>query len=344
MIIKKISRILVLLVLCLTVIWMFIARPFGFLITSSEHVAKSIEPFSDENSHIDFSPDKLKKDVRKISQDFFPRSSEYPENLWQLSSYIHSRLDQYSSNVYFQEFEAGGNGYRNVIAEFGSKTGKLLVVGAHYDAYGSLPGADDNASGVAGLLELSRLLSNVDFSQSNSHLRIQLVAYSLEEPPFFGSAKMGSFVHAQSLLNDNVDVQLMISLEMIGFYSDAEHSQSYPIPLLHLLYPNRGDFIAIVDTLFANDALAVKALINKHSGITAYSINAPDFISGVDFSDHRNYWHFGFPAVMVTNTAFYRNKHYHTEADNFESLDYEKMAEVIYGLFMFIKNVGISNT
>lgn len=334
-------------VLCLTIIWMLIARPFSFFVASSVHDASVNDVSFNNASSISISPEGLKEDVRIISQEFFPRSSEHPENLWQLSLYLHDRFSQYSSDVYFQEFAAGGNDYRNVIAEFGSKTGELLIIGAHYDAYSNLPGADDNASGVAGLLVLARLLSTLDFSNSssnsspnsNSAKRIQLVAYSLEEPPFFGGSKMGSYIHAQSLSDANIDVQLMISLEMIGFYSDTEHSQSYPMPLLRLLYPNKGDYIAVVDTLFANDALAVKAAINQYSDIAAYSINAPDFIAGIDFSDHRNFWQFGYPAVMVTNTAFYRNKHYHTQADSFETLDYNKMAEVIRGVFLFIRNI-----
>ena len=282
----------------------------------------------------DINPAILKEEVRKVSQDFYPRSSDHPETLWSLSQYIFDQFSNNSLNVEFQEYRAGKDSYRNVIAKFGTNSGSVIVIGAHYDSYSDLPGADDNASGTVGLIELSRLLGTLELKK-----QVQLVAYCLEEPPYFASEKMGSFVHASSLKETGIAVELMISLEMIGYFSDKSNSQSYPIPLLNLIYPTSGNFIAVVDKIDSNNALKVKSAINRFSNIEAYSINAPSSLAGVGLSDHRNYWALGFPAVMVTNTAFFRNKAYHTESDTFDRLNYEKMAEVIYGVFKFVQSV-----
>ena len=316
---KFLFRVLIIFFISVLGIWVVIARPFGV--------------FSSDTAH-DIDTSRLKEEVRKISQDYYPRDSEHPEVLLKLSEYIHGRFSQYSPKVEFQEYEVDGARFRNVIANFGPNSERILVIGAHYDAFSNLPGADDNASGVVGLLELGRLLQSADLS-----IGLQLVAYCLEEPPYFASEQMGSFVHASNLKSAGAQVELMISLEMIGFYSEESNSQSYPVPLLSLMYPSKGDFIAVVDKLDSNAAFRVKESINKYTAVASYSINAPTSLAGVDFSDHRNYWVLGYPAVMITDTAFFRNSAYHTEQDTYDRLNYKKMSEVIYGVFMFVQNV-----
>ena len=148
---------------------------------------------------------------------------------------------------------------------------------------------------------------------------------------------MGSAVHAKSLYDREIRIKLMISLEMIGYFSDEEGSQDFPIKLMGLLYPNKGNYIAVVDQMFANNAGKLKTSINTYTSVPAYSINAPRSIPGVDFSDHMYYWNYGYPAVMITDTAFYRNKNYHTPNDTYEKLNYEKMSEVVYGVFKFLE-------
>ena len=167
---------------------------------------------------------------------------------------------------------------------------------------------------------------------------MQLVAYTLEEPPYFATEKMGSYVHASSM--KNVDVKLMVSLEMIGYFSEEMGSQTYPVKLMNLFYPNKGNFIAIVDGLTTNNAVGLKTAINRYTNLPAYSINAPKSLTGIDFSDHRSYWSFGFPAIMITDTAFYRNEAYHTTEDTYDRLNYESMAKVTFGLFMYIKELN----
>src|SRR5205085_687602 len=173
-----------------------------------------------------------------------------------------------------------------VIASFGPDTKEKLVVGAHYDSAGEQPAADDNASGVAGLIELAGLLNKAVLP-----LRVELVAYSLEEQPYFGTAQMGSAVHAASLKQKGDSVRCMISLEMIGYYNDAANSQSYPMPGLQALYPSRGDFIMVVAKMNQGGIVRrIKRVMQGATPLPVYSINAPSLVAGIDFSDHRNYW------------------------------------------------------
>jgi len=202
------------------------------------------------------------------------------------------------------------------------------VVGAHYDVAGEQPGADDNASGVAGLLELARLLKGQSFRQ-----RVELVFYTNEEPPFFRTPYMGSAIHARSLAESGKRASLMLSLECIGYFSDEPGSQDHPVRLLNAIYPTTGNFISLVGFYEDGDvSRQVKTAMKSASDLPVYSINAPSFVVGVDFSDHLNYWNEGFVGMMVTDTAFYRNKAYHTPRDTADRLDYGRMAKVVDGV------------
>jgi Zn-dependent M28 family amino/carboxypeptidase len=228
-----------------------------------------------------------------------------------------------------QEYQVNGRGYRNVIARLGPTKGPLIVIGAHYDACGDTPGADDNASGVAGLLELARALAAHPPRQP-----VELVAYTLEEPPFFRTEDMGSYRHAQALAAQGREVKLMLSLEMIGYFRDSPRSQRYPVGALKLLYPDQGNFIALVGAYRDfGDMRRVKGLFKGASALPVTSINAPESVQGVDFSDHASYWRFKMPAIMVTDTAFLRNDNYHEAGDTPETLDYRRMAQVVRGVF-----------
>lgn len=309
----------------LGLLWIFIARPANF--ASGYHVPECrVDPLL------------LKDHVRKLSVDFVPRDSNHPENLLRAAEYIKNALRPSAANVALQSFKVQKQQFVNVVAEYGPETEEVFVVGAHYDVFSNLPGADDNASGVAGLIELGKLLQHLELRN-----RVELVAYSLEEPPYFASSDMGSAVHARSLQEQGKKVKLMIALEMIGYFSDEKDSQQYPAKLLELLYPSRGTFIAVVDQVVSNQARKVKSAINRFTDLPAYSINAPSFVPGIDFSDHRNYWAEGYPAVMVTDTAFYRNHAYHTENDTCDKLNYEKMAKVVYGIFKHIQAINESS-
>jgi hypothetical protein len=274
-------------------------------------------------------PARLEAHVRMLSETFSPRDAAHPEGMDAAADYVRREFARTGAAVSEQTFEVGGKAYRNVIAAFGPGAGERVVVGAHYDAAGPLPGADDNASGVAGLIELARLLA-----ESPPRLRVELVAYALEEPPFFGTRHMGSAAHARSLKEQGAPVRAMISLEMIGYFSDREGSQRLPSPLLKAVYPTRGDFITVVGKMDQGPLVRlVKRAMLGASPLPVYSINAPRAIPGVDFSDHANYWDEGYDAVMVTDTAFYRNPHYHTRGDTPDTLDYVRMAMVVRGVY-----------
>jgi Zn-dependent M28 family amino/carboxypeptidase len=287
----------------------------------------------------------LARHVKHLSFDLFPRSHDQLDNIERAAQYIATQFRAVGATVIMQEVRVQETTYKNVIARFGPKEGPLLVIGAHYDSHGDAssgaktpkgfssrthtPGADDNASGVAGLLELARLLS-----QSSQTRAIELVAYTLEEPPHFRTEHMGSAWHARSLIQAQRNIELMVSLEMIGCFSDEPASQSFPVPGMNHLYTDRGNFIALVGQLADFGAIRrAKALMAGATDLPVYSINAPPFLPGIDFSDHQNYWRNGYPALMVTDTAFFRNQHYHQAGDTFEKLGYGRMAKVVQGVY-----------
>jgi Zn-dependent M28 family amino/carboxypeptidase len=257
------------------------------------------------------------------------RNYENVNQLNAIAGYIFDWFYRYADTTYFQEYKVEGKVYKNVIGTFGSHNAKTIIVGAHYDVCGNQEGADDNASGVVGLLELARLLAN-----QNLNYRIELVAFTLEEPPYFRTEHMGSYIHAKSLLDNDASVYGMISLEMIGYFSDERKSQQYPLGLLSLFYGNKGNYITVVNKFqkgrfsrkFTNQFRNVATIRTK-------KFVGPRKLPGIDFSDHLNYWKFGFSAMMITDTAFYRNKNYHKLSDTFDTLDIARMAKVIDGVF-----------
>jgi hypothetical protein len=205
------------------------------------------------------------------------------------------------------------------------------VVGAHYDVCGEQPGDDDNASAVAAVLELARLLER---HRPDVAHRLELALWPLEEPPNFRTPAMGSAVHARRLADGEVPVGGMICLEMLGYFSDRPGSQSFPVPGMGLLYPSRGNFIAVVGNGPSwRLTREVKARMDGATELPVRSINAPALVPGVDFSDHFNFWRQGWKAVMITDTAFYRNPNYHQLTDTPDTLDYGRMARVVTGVY-----------
>lgn len=286
----------------------------------------------------------LRQHVSKLSVALYPRSFDQFHKLEGAARYIEEQFKASGAAVSSQPVVVQEARYRNIVARFGPAQGPLLVIGAHYDSHGDTssaqnaqghtpdthtPGADDNASGVAGLLELARLLGKTPQSRP-----IELVAYTLEEPPHFRSEHMGSVWHAKSLAAAQREVRLMLSLEMIGYFSDEPGSQRYSVPGMRQLYSDRGDFIALVGKMSDFGATrSVKALMAGAGSLPVHSINAPRLMQGIDFSDHRSYWEQGYPALMVTDTAFLRNPHYHRAGDSAGSLDYARMAQVVQAVY-----------
>ena len=268
------------------------------------------------------SPTNLAVHVRMLAETL-PERSDDAAKLRVTAEYIHSEFHKHGVPE-FQPFNVFGAEFRNVSLSFGQGAPRTIVVGAHYDAYAGLPGADDNASGVAGLLELARLLR-----RASPAINVELVAYALEEPPYYGTSNMGSFHHAS-----RSRAELASGLEMIGYFRDEPGSQHYPLPFLRHLYSDRGDFIALVGRL--REIPAVRTMKGAFLGaarIPTYSLTLPPIVPGVTLSDHSNYWATGGKAIMVTDTAFERNPYYHTSDDTPEKLDYDRMAEVVNGVY-----------
>lgn len=280
-------------------------------------------------------PEILRRHVEALSTQFGPRDFAHPENLDRVAAYVWDAFRAGGAPVREQQYRVEGRTYRNVIAGIGPMTHERIIVGAHYDTAGEQPGADDNASGVAAVIELVRLLH-----AAPPPLRVELAAWTLEEPPNFRTERMGSAVHAARLLRERTRVRLMIAVEMIGTFSDASGSQSYP-PLLGLFYPSTANFIAVVGKWGQGDSVGEIANgMRAGSTLPVETLTAPAFLTGVDFSDHLSFWNRGYPAVMVSDTAFFRNPRYHTVEDRPETLDYARMAEVVMGLHCAVQRLA----
>jgi|SoiMethySBSTD1v2_1073268.scaffolds.fasta_scaffold269354_3 Zn-dependent M28 family amino/carboxypeptidase len=274
--------------------------------------------------------------VRFLADPVHPRDWRHPEGLERASSYIAGQLGQTGARVSEQPYTIGKFESKNVIAKLGPETGPRIVIGAHYDACGPHPGADDNASGVAGLLELARLLDRQALSSP-----VELVAYSTEEPPWFGGDEMGSAHHAASLARSGAEVSAMISLEMIGYF--VEEQPPGESLLLRLLYPSHGEFIAVVGRWQDRGLVRrMKTCFRGATDVQAVSYSGPAKY-GVDLSDQRSYWAHGFPGIMVTDTAFLRSDHYHSPTDTADTLDYRRLAGVVDGVFSTVVHLANPN-
>jgi len=277
----------------------------------------------------------LKKDLIAITQTQKSRNYKNIKALDSVAYYIKTELNKVCDSVAYQKYSVNKNEYKNVIGSIGLQHKERIIIGAHYDVFGDSKGADDNASGVAGLLELARLLS-----KEKLKYRIDFVAYTLEEPPFFRTKQMGSYIHANYLFTAKIPVKGMICLETIGYYNDQPDSQEYPIKGMNLIYGNTGDFITVVQNENSGEfGSQLKNLMQEQNLISTKAFKGTSALSGVDFSDHLNYWNFNYKAVMITNTAFYRNKNYHKKSDILETLDLKKMNLVIEELYFAIKEI-----
>lgn len=327
--IKKIFKIIFVFLLVLAVLILFTKNP----VADPKRLEHQLQ-VSDEN---------LKAHVLKISGwaarnpeniQILNQTADYIQQQWIEQGYTVKEQKYKITNQYKEEVEV-----KNLIVTYndqGDPSQNTIVVGAHYDVWSALPGADDNASGVAGLLELTRLIKQQSPLLTS---RIEFVAYTLEEPPFFDTDLMGSFVHARSLKENNRKVSLMLSLEMIGYFSELPNSQNYPVPFLNNIYSDKGNFIALVGE-FGEWFITRKAktYFQQLTDLPVFSINTTKYMEGIDWSDHLSYWKQGYPALMVTDTSFLRNTNYHKAADTADLLDYKKSAQVVLGVYGIITN------
>lgn len=273
--------------------------------------------------------DHLKEHVEYLAQKIGQRSPGYYSNLEQARAYIERRLGEIEYQLEHDLFQVDGRWYRNVIVEKKGhlEADEIFLVGAHYDTVPETPGADDNASGVAVLLELARLLVGM-----KPKITVRLVAFTLEEPPYFRSPSMGSLIHARRCRQQKERIMGMVSLEMVGYYSDRRDSQAYPLPVMGWFYPSQGNFLAVAGNFRSRHL--VRKVVNKltHECTIKVESTALPFVPAVGLSDHWSFWQAGYAALMITDTSFFRNPNYHLPSDLPETLDYERMRELVCAL------------
>jgi hypothetical protein len=298
-------------------------------------IAQPVLAVAEQNRTISSDTARIKRDLLYITETGNNRNYLQTGVLDTVADYIFKELSLVCDTVYYQPFTVNGREYRNVIGSQRRGQTEKIIVGAHYDVAGFQAGADDNASGVAGLLELARLLTG-----DPSGPAIDFVAYTLEEPPFFKTEHMGSYVHAKSLHDRGEEIKGMICLDMIGYFDTRRNTQEYPLGFLKLFYGTTADYITVVQK-YGNGAFGgqVKRLMKKQGLIKTRSFTGPAALPGVDFSDHLNYWKFGYSAVMITNTAFYRNANYHKTTDILETLDIHRMSLVVDEVYLTLKEL-----
>jgi Zn-dependent M28 family amino/carboxypeptidase len=273
---------------------------------------------------------RLQIHVRRLAGDIGERNVFAPEALQRAANYIEDEWGAMGYDVERLEYDVSGIRCANLVTTRKGtvRHSEILLLGAHYDSVRGSPGANDNASGVAALLEIARMFYAVE-----PMLTVRFVAFVNEEPPFFWTHNQGSMVYAEAARRRGDDIRLMASLETIGCYSDQPGSQSYP-PLFRFFYPNRGNFIGIVSNFGSRPAMQrLAAAFRARSDVPLQTVSTFPFIPGVSWSDHRSFWRQGYPAVMVTDTAFYRYRHYHAPTDTADKLAFPKLAQVTLGLF-----------
>jgi Zn-dependent M28 family amino/carboxypeptidase len=272
---------------------------------------------------------RLRRHVETLAGEIGERHVGRPAALHAAERYIAGEFASLGYEVARQTYVAEGVESSNleVAVPGGERASEIVLVGAHYDTVPGSPGADDNASGVAGVIEIARALRGCSPCRT-----VKLVAFVNEEPPFFYFGEMGSRVYARAARKRGDDIRVMLSLEMLGCYSDRAGSQAYP-PLFGFFYPKAGNFIAFVSNLRSRRTLReVVGAFKSGSDFPAEKLASPGIVPGVSWSDQLSFWREGYPGVMVTDTAFYRYRHYHSATDTPERIDYVRMARVVDGL------------
>jgi len=271
--------------------------------------------------------DGLREHVVVLGERIGERNLRLPAKLEAAAVYVEGVLRRWGAEVRREEYRCRGAPVRNVEGVLKGAGEGVVLVGAHYDSVAGSPGANDNGSGVAALLEMARLLAGRPLAQT-----VRLVAFVNEEPPFFQSPEMGSYVHAAEARRRGDPITAMFSLETVGCYSDEPGSQRYPMPL-GLFYPNVGNFVGFVSNLPSRGVLhRAVAAFRRHTSFPCEQVAVPGWIAGVGWSDHWSFWKHGYPGVMVTDTAPFRYVHYHTAEDTPDKIDYPRMAEVVKAL------------
>lgn len=285
--------------------------------------------------------ERLKLHVDRLAGLIGPRHIGKPVALDAAATYIERELLSLGDTVERQTYDAGGKMVSNLIA---ARTGshrpdEIVILGAHYDTVPSTPGADDNASAVAVLIEAARLLT-----RANPRRTVRFVAFPCEEPPHFYRSTMGSQIHARTCRTNNERIVGMLCLEMVGYYTTEPNSQQVPpaIPrFLRWAFPRRGNFLAAVGNFRSwRLAWSFRRGFKRAARFPLFSILLPEAIHEIRLSDNSSFWDQGYPALMLTDTSFLRNPHYHLPSDLPETLDYERMAQVTLGVAGALRRIA----
>ena len=283
---------------------------------------------------------RLKVHVEVLAKEIGPRGVFVPDKLNAAADYIRGFWEKAGYQVAAQTFRVQDIACHNLTVEIPgkSKPDEIVVVGAHYDTVSWSPGANDNGSAVAALLELSRL-----FSTKSTGRTVRFVAFANEEPPFFKTGSMGSLVYAKECRERKENIVAMVCLETIGYYQDERKTQKYPFPL-SFFYPDKGNFVAVVGNLRSKPL--VRSFTRNFMEESDFPVEcaAPfGFITGIDWSDHWSFWHCGYPAVMITDTALFRYPYYHSSQDTPDKIDHHSLARVTHGVYRALARMVVSS-
>ena len=307
---------------------MFITHMPGISYTGPLH------PLSQEEGKI---RDRLRTHVSMLASDIGERNMWHYQALKATASYITKIFTNLGYRVEEQTFESRGREVKNLIVELPGITApeEIIVVGAHYDSVKGSPGANDNGSGIAAVLEIARLLK-----QARPARTVRFAAFVNEEPPFFYAQEMGSRVYATRSRERGEQIVAMLSLETIGYYADGPGTQQYPPPL-SFLYPKEGNFIGFVSNL-GSRTLVHKAIASfrQHTKFPSEGLAAPGWITCISLSDHWPFWQAGYKAIMVTDTALFRYPYYHSLQDTPDNIDYSRTARVVKGLARVVMDLA----
>ena len=283
------------------------------------------------------SANRLETHVYKLAGEIGEHNIYHLRALNAAASYICQEWQQQGYEVIRHSYTVEGMECANleITSEGSNQGGDIILIGAHYDSVIGSPGANDNGSGIAALLELSRLFINAQHKKT-----VRFVAFANEEPPFFYWNSMGSMVYAKQAKKHNDKIIYMISLETIGYYDTQPASQHYP-PILKHFYPQTGNFIAFVSNLRSRRTMlqAVKAF-RAATDFPVEHIATLAAVPGVSWSDHLSFWRQGYKAFMITDTAFYRYPYYHSSQDTPEKLMYEPFAKMTNGLYLMLLSLA----
>ena len=283
--------------------------------------------------------DSLRRDVTHLAATIGLRNWDAYANLNKAADYLEQRFQESGCTVARQTFRIVEEAYHNLEVEIrgATKPDEIVVVGGHYDSVAGCPGANDNATGAAGVVALAAAFAGQKFART-----LRFVAFTNEEPPQYRTGDMGSVVYAKRCRERNEKVVAMLSLETMGCYSDHAGSQSYPPPL-SLIYPSTGNFIAFVGNV-SSRGLVRRAIgeFRKSAAFPSEGAALPGWLPGVGWSDHWSFWKEGYDAIMVTDTAPFRYAHYHTAQDTVDKVDFDRLARVIDGLVPVVRSLADS--